>query len=122
MGYESRIYVVEKSTHSWRDDGKVYASVIAMVNMCKCYPLSDILRNKPSTNCYIYNPGSDEEVVEDCYGKPLTECSVSEAIKALKKVTADDDWWRYDILLATLKEVERLVGNAENIVVLHYGY
>jgi hypothetical protein len=123
MGYESRIYVAEKyNTPSWNDDGTVYADVIAEVDLSKCYPLSDILRYKPATNCYFYTPGSADPVREDCYGKPLTECTVHEAIAIIEKVMETCDYWRLNVLLATLREIDRFINNCDNFVVLHYGY
>jgi hypothetical protein len=119
MGYESKIYVVEKSRHSWRDDGMVYGSVVAMVDMCKCYPLSDYLRRSPATNCYIYADDGDTEITEDRYGQALTETSIADTIEHLEKVMVSDYYWRYDLLLSVLKEVNEYDGR---IVVLHYGY
>lgn len=120
MGYESKIYVVKKSNFSCREDGKVYAEVIAMVDMCKCYDISDILRNKPATDCYIYAEDHDTQVVEDRYGEPLTEAPLCEAIKIVERAMQKDDYWRYNILLSTLKAFE--IYDCMNIAVLHYGY
>lgn len=49
MGYESKIYIVEKR-HKDLDlykDGRSYTRVIAMFDVCKFNPLSDALRKKP---------------------------------------------------------------------------
>lgn len=124
MGYESKIYIVKKSSYAWGDDGKKYAEKIAMIDMCKCYELSGILRNKPETDCYIYADDGDTEIITDCYGEPLTETPVYEALQIVKKVIAETPWeyWRYNVLLATLQSVYDFVGKDEDFVILHYGY
>lgn len=124
MGYESKLYIVKKSRFSWEDDGKKYATVIAMIDMCKVYELSGILRNKPETDCYIYSDDGNTQIVEDRYGKPLTETPIYEALQIVKDVIAKTPWeyWRYNVLLATLQSIYDFVGKDEDFVVLHYGY
>jgi hypothetical protein len=122
MGYESRIYVVEKFDTIDDESNKRYARVIASVEMCKAYGLSDELRNCPETDCYFYELGGDDPVIEDCYGKPLTEATISQTIKFLIGAMAHDDYdyWRYNVLLGTLKSFEKY--EHPNLVVLHYGH
>lgn len=125
MGYESRIYIVEKSSRSWSDDnGRKYASQIARIDMSKCYELSDILRNKPATECYIYADDGDTQIVEDCYGNPLTETPLKEALQIVNQVIAKTpyEYWRYQVLRSTLQSIYDYVGNDTQFVVLHYGY
>lgn len=125
MGYESKIYIVNKSGWSWEEDDKVYAETIASIDMSKAYELSDILRYKPATDCYIYADDGNTKILEDCYGKPLTETPLEEALKIVKDIVLKDPhgYWRYRILLATLQSVYNCMeGYDENIVVLHYGY
>ena len=125
MGYESRIYVVEKSNYSWHDDdGKRYAHEIAKIEMCKCYALSDILRNKPATECYIYADDGNTRIEKDCYGQTMTETPLGEAIKIVQDVIEKlpYDYWRYHVLLATLKSIYDFVGDSDSYAVLHYGY
>lgn len=124
MGYESKIYIVEKYNFSWKDDGKRCAREIAIIDMCKCYPLSDILRNKQKTDCYIYADDGNTEILEDRYGEELTETPLHEAIQIVENVIANEPWgyWRYSVLLATLRAIYDFVGDDENFVVLHYGY
>lgn len=124
MGYESRIYIVEKHRLSYYDDEKRYASVIAMIDMCKCYEISDILRNKPATDCYIYADDDNTRILEDRYDKPLTETPIYEAIQIVENAIEKTPWeyWRYNVLLATLQSVYDFVGKDEDFVILHYGY
>ena len=125
MGYESRIYVVEKSNLKWDDDnGKRYASEKARIDMSKCYELSGILRNKPATECYIYADDRNTHIEKDCYGMPLTETPLGEALEIVEDVIARTpyDYWMYDVLRATLQAIYDFVGDDERFVVLHYGY
>lgn len=124
MGYESRIYIVEKHHQSYYDDNKRYATQIARIDMSKCYALSDILRYKPRTDCYIYSDDGNTRILEDCYGKPLTETPIHEAIRIVEEAIEKTPWeyWKYNVLLATLQSVYDFVGKDEDFVVLHYGY
>ena len=123
MGYESKLYIVEKFDTMIYNDGKRYARVIAMFDMCKFYDLSDVLRHKPETDCYFYADDGNTRVLEDCYGKPLTEATIKSVIDVLEDIVADGEkYWRIFPLLATLKVIEEgRLGN-DDIVVLHYGY
>lgn len=46
MGYESRIYVVRKSTLSLDGDGKCWGEVVAMFNACKFPGLPEVFKQK----------------------------------------------------------------------------
>lgn len=122
MGYESRLYVVQKfDRSSFRDDGKCWADVIAVFNLSKVYSVSDIIRNKyPDTNCYLTEPGQDIEIVEDLYGSPLKEVPISDMINILENAIQKDDYRRFAPCLTLLKGFD--VSQWGNIVVLHYGY
>ena len=123
MGYESRIYIVEKFDTCSYDDGKCFAQVIAMFNMCKFYDLSGVLRYKPETDCYIYADDGNTRILEDCYGEPLKEATIESVIDTLEKIVANgEDYWRTFPLLSTLKSIKERIGNYDKIVVLHYGY
>lgn len=122
MGYESRVYIVEKTDVI--DVGMRYARMICAFDLGKCYPLSDTLRNKPKTDCYIYEYDGNTRVLEDCYGQALTESDLQTVIDILEKMT-EDNTYRYTLpLLEALKafEKQRQQGLWRNIAVLHYGY
>ena len=124
MGYESKLYIVQKRPIV-NEEEKTYAQVIAMFNMGKYYSLSDVLRNKPETNCYIYADDGNTKIVEDKYGKPLTESDIKTVIDILEKDIAEGECYRRILpLLLTLKvlEEQRKEGIWGDIVVLHYGY
>lgn len=124
MGYESKLYIVKKSRYA-DADGRRYAQVIAMFDVCKYYSLSDVLRNKPVTDCYIYADDGNTEITKDEYGKPLTESDLQTVIYIIEKDIAEgENYRRIFPLLSMLKAFEEQKNNGiwDNIVVLHYGY
>jgi hypothetical protein len=124
MGYESRLYVVQKM--GWTNEKKkTFAQVIAMFDLCQYYSLSDVLRNKPETNCYIFSDDGKSEITKDRYGMPLTESDVKTVIDILEKdIARGENYRRILPLLSTLKvfEKQQQEGLWDHIVVLHYGY
>lgn len=123
MGYESRIYIVRKT--SLKDDnlGKTWAEKIAMFDMCKYPNLADLMRHKPATDCYIYKDNSEAVLTEDVYGEPLTEASCSDVISVLEKDVANGEIYRRIFpLLAMLKSFEEHKEQWGKIAVLHCGH
>lgn len=124
MGYESKIYIVEKRTRfEWEE--KTYAQVIAMFDLCKCYSISNVLRNEPKTDCYFYADDGDTQILEDRYGSPLTETTPRFVIELLEDIIAEgEDYRRLFPLLSALKTIDEqmLNGRWSNIAVLHYGH
>lgn len=123
MGYESRLYIVEKFDTMIYDDKKRFARVISMFDMCKFPALANMFRYKPNTDCYIYADDGNTRVLKDCYGKPLTESTIESVIELLENEIANgENYWRIFPLLSTLKIMkERRLIN-DDIVILHYGY
>ena len=103
------------------DIKKSWGDTLARFDLGKVYHLSEILRNKSATKYYVYADDLDTRITEDRYGKPLTEVSVPEAIKALETAVASgEESFRIPLLIAALKAL-----NTEWIdcfAVLHYGY
>ena len=119
MGYESKLYIVTKYGPFPGED-KSYARVHAMFDMGKVYALSDVLREKPATDCYIFADDGDTKIEKDMYGQPLTEAKIKDVIRLVEQAMTSESWWKYSILLATLKELDSY--SISNMVVLHYGY
>lgn len=119
MGYESRIYVVEKSRLSPDDDGKRFAEVLAMFNACKFSGLPDVFKRK--TDCFIYADDDDTRIIEDQYGNELTEAPLADVIKFLEnEVQRGENYRRIKPLLSLLKGFD--MEQWDNLVCLHYGY
>ena len=118
MGYESKLYVVEESDFKIpSDDGKVWAQVIGMVDLCKCYPIAEIFTDE--ANGYIYAEDGNTRIEEDMYGSPLGVATLDEVIEKLKEIVKDTDYRRAKAALAFLKGVQKSMPDC---VVYHYGY
>ena len=125
MGYESKIIIVRKG-HLTNEDGMRYATKLVEFDLGKVYGLSDYLTHRPATDCYYYADDHNTQIVEDRYGKPLTECSVPDLIRIVEKVIATEEasgygaYWLYPILLATLKAFATY--HDDRLMCLHFGY
>lgn len=124
MGYESKLYIVEKGYHQ-DDDGRVYAQIISTFDMCKCYFLADVLTKEPKTNCYFYSDNGNDRVIEDKYGDALTETSVDTVINILEEaIEMGEEYRRIFPLLSMLKTFKEQQAENKwiNLAVLHYGH
>ena len=123
MAYESRIYIVRKTNSYDAEIKKVWAEEIAKFNMCKYSALADFMKSKPATDCYIFADVGETPIIEDEYGKPLTEASVTDVIAVLENDIANGkDYRRIFPLFATLKALDEHKLQWQNLAVLHYGY
>ena len=116
MGYESRLYIVEKSSNK-DDDGRVWAEVVAIFNLC----VVNININKyPDTNCYFYD--RDNKVIDDKYGDPLKEIPVPDMIQCIEESMKEDNgnYRRWQPCLQLLKGFDE--SQWSKLAVLHYGY
>ena len=119
MGYEIRIYVVEKSSLSPDDDGKRFAEVLAMFNACNFPGLPGVFKVK--TDCFIFADDGNTRIVKDRYGDELTEAPLSDVIKFLEnEVQRGETYRRIKPLLGLLKSFD--MEQWDNLVCLHYGY
>lgn len=122
MGYESKIYIGEKS--SMKDnDGMTYVQVIAMFDMCKMGNLINVFDRK--TDCYFYADDGNTKVLEDEYGDALTEAEIEDFIYVLEEaIDSGENYRRIFPLLSTLQTIyeQQKEGRWKNIVLLHYGY
>lgn len=122
MGYERKLYVVEKG-HAKNSDGMRYAHVVAMFDMCKVGFFGNVFEHK--TDCYFYADDGDTKVVKDRYGDDLKEATVKDVINVLEEaVKKGDEYRRIFPLLSALKTIDEQQkgGIWREIVVLHYGY
>lgn len=122
MGYESRLFVVEKGTPSMFDREKRYGEVIAIVNMCQLgngFAKRFLGGKYPPTDCYIYY--NDERSTEDRYGEPLIEIPLKDLIEYFEIAEEEDGHYRrHAPVLNLLKGFDR--SEWGDLVVLHYGY
>lgn len=125
MGYETRLYVVEKyssMTLKVKDEQYCYCDVIAQFDLCKLGVVnrhSTQFEQKKARN-YFYE--GDEVIIEDSYGDLLREYTIEEMIEMLSKI---ENYRRIAPCISMLKGFleEKAKGNfKDNLKVLAYGY
>lgn len=120
MGYESRLYVVNRRELKW--DGKplgIYRDMIAKFDM----------------SCVRWNPGhifttpidfpieydaNGNEVYDDIYGKRCGMASVSAVIAAVEALEEREHYRRFKPLLGFLKALDE--SEWDDLRVVHFGY
>ena len=118
MGYESKLYVVEKTKVPTHNDKYKYAQVIAMFDLCKVGLHRSQFRD---TEYAFYADDGNTLVTEDCYGDSIGELTISEMIKIIEEKQTDDPGYRrWKPCLALLKSFDE--NEWEGLAVLHYGY
>ena len=116
MGYEMKLYIVEESDFIIpSDNGKVWADVIAMIDICKCYEIVNAF--KTEAKGYMYADDGDTKIEIDCYEEPLKSASIDEVMNALNSVRKEYD--RAQIAYDILKSFKK---NRPNCVVYRFGY
>lgn len=123
MGYESKLYIVQKYDITDDEIGKKYAEVLAVFNMCKFPDLSDILTKQKETDCYIYADDGNTRIVEDKYDEKLTEASIPFVISTLEKILdGGENYRRIYPLLNALRAFDEQKDKWGELAVLNYGY
>ena len=130
MGYDSRIYIVHKSRYNTpmkiiiddEDYGeRVWGQVIASMDLGVYPTVSDFMRSKPETDCYIYAHDGNTIIVTDSYDKVMTECSIEELIEVVQKdIDRGEDYRRIFPLYGLLKGFN--TEQWDNLRVLHFGH
>lgn len=138
MGYETKLFIVEKNNRFFtnRKTGKkeksigeiingkemFYANLIASFDLRKCYSVSDVMRKYPDTDNFVFMDDGNTELIEDRYGEPLKEIPLADAVVILEEAASEDEYRRFAPCLALLKALEEDKNKWGEIVVLHYGY
>lgn len=123
MGYESRLYIVDKHKDMKNEDlGLVWSSVIAVYDLSKAGEnFVSKVRAFPDTDCYVYADDGNTQITEDCYGDKLKEIPLNEMIAILAyEIGANSYYRRFKPILALLMAFDP--KDWDNLVVLHYGY
>ena len=122
MGYESRLYIVEKTTQRNFDD-RQWARIIANIELGKVYPFSDWFRKQRETQCFFYDTDGNTEVFKDHCGDVLKETDLANTLLQLEKVSQADGYWRYKVAIDLITSIiNATTGYSENIAVLHFGH
>lgn len=122
MGYESRVYVVQKSEYL-----PEYANVIACVNMsCMGEEFHSLFKNDVNFNMSGIDKESCEPIKTDCYGKTLKYTSdIMSVISVLHKIYRETRYRRALLLMSVLDSI--VMNGVElwkdgEILLVHYGY
>ena len=116
MGYESKLYVVDK--HDWKWCEEKWGEVIASFDLCRV-PIN--FAHYPATDCYIFSDDGNTKITEDKYGSPLREIPINELINMIENAIKETDYYRrYQPCLSLLKGFNP--KDWENLIVLHYGH
>ena len=121
MGYESRIFVMERKENTFPNGNKyVCAEKIAMVNMCQMRYDSGFYKlfTKP-IDYKIFIDGETETDV-DCYGEHLNYAPVDRVIEWLEREIAEYKYRRLSPLLGLLKGFDQ--SEWAELQAVHYGY
>ena len=121
MGYESKIYIVNKSNSRIGNDTKLYAQVVVMFDLCKmgCSNGFHKLFDK-ETDCYFYADNGDTQVLEDRYGDTIKECNIEDLKEWLKEQVKKSDYRRIKPFYNLVKSFNK--KDWQNLAILHYGY
>lgn len=119
MGYESKLYVVEKTTMSNKNH-MFYGIVVAMFDLSKVYYVSYRIKKYPYTNTVFFSDDGDTEITEDRYGERLKEIPLKDMIAILREASANSNYRRYKPALALLESFDD--PQWKDIVALHYGH
>lgn len=122
MGYESRVFVVNRSEHKGYGDGKsyVYAEKIADIKMSKMYDgFTDLFDKEVDYKLYI--DSGNESTKIDKYGDVITCTDCKTVIEYLENLIAKgENYRRIFLLLGLLKGINE--EQWEEIQIVHYGY
>lgn len=130
MGYESKIYIVERHDAPWWDTG-ASAEVIANFDLCNMGYSNTEFYNafKTETDYGLYMPTCDAEgnevmdyVYKDCYGAHLKSGTLEDVLRALEICEERDHYRRLPPVIAALKQFIAEKDEWGDLQVVHYGY
>ena len=121
MGYESRVFVVDRNEIKHNDGtAYVYAEKIADIKMsCMHNGFTNLFNKKVDYELYIDN--GDESTQTDKYGEVMSYTDCKTVIDYLEKLMADgENYRRLNLLLGLLKGIDE--SQWSEIQIVHYGY
>ena len=119
MGYERKLYVIEKGITKGLC-GKIYGMHVAAFEMGRVDEMVEMIKKYPYTNTFFFADDGNTEVTSDAYGEPLTEIPVKDMANIIRELSKQDVYRRYKPVLAFLDTIDE--SEWHNIVVLHYGH
>jgi hypothetical protein len=120
MGYESRIYVIDKCEHeSLKHGDKFWGEIVGSFDLSRVHgQVLDAISKYPKSNCYIFAEG--DERTTDMYGDEFTEIPLEDMIEILEDAEVADHYRRYLPCIGMLKGFRK--KDWGNLVVIHFGY
>lgn len=117
MGYENRLYIVEKYRHS------DYAEIIARYDCSEMWSKNECekLFDKPFKGT-IYMDDGDEPIKEDWYGDSLKYAEFPDVIEWLENEIKKNDYRRLSPLLSLLKGFDLSKWGDGEMQIVHFGY
>jgi hypothetical protein len=109
MGYEVKMYIIEKSDQKSHRSGLYWASVIGMVDLCKVGhhgKVSDLIK-KQDAEVYFYAEDGNTEVTVDRYDEPLRVLDPGVVLAAMMHDHAQDPYRRYAVAIPMLRDPYR---------------
>ena len=139
MGYESKVYIVERHEHNKTVGGEpidppiINSIVLASYDLCKMggMDFAPEFYNafKKEIDYKLWLPSFDDygnettaDVDEDCYGEHMKSANIDELIEALKVCEQRDHYRRIPPLVAMLEAFAAEKDEWNELQVVHYGY
>ena len=125
MGYESKIFVIEKSSYADIKEKLHFAPCIAMFDLGKMNyagAFHKLFTSETARNTMYYIYEGNEGLIKDCYDHELTEATLPETIEALEKDLSVDYYRRISPVVTALKAYNDNQKDWGELAVLHYGY
>lgn len=119
MGYESRIYIVNRNVLDFwnKENPLIFGEDIASFELCSVpYEFTDIFTKPIDFSLYV----DEEETVEDKYGKHCNMARINTVVEALEKFEAEDHYRRYRPVISLLKGFDE--SEWDDLWVVHYGH
>lgn len=124
MGYESRIFIVNRFTIDFEDRVDICAEKIADIKLGKMYSGFRYIFNK-KIDYSIYVDSADYDTNIDKYGEKLKYASISDVISYLENLMKSEDY-KVNPHRRIMPLYSLLKGFNENewhdLQVVHYGY
>lgn len=126
MGYESKLYIVDKHEHRDNNGEPIwtYLEKIAEFYMSGVdQEFRDVFHgNTVDDGWELYANDENTLIKEDKYGKKLTYASIDDVLSVAEECENHCHYRRYVPLISFLKSIVENKDNWVDVIVIHYGY
>ena len=122
MGYESRVYVIERKEYV-SPSGKpfVFGSEVACFHMCVMgKSFVDLFEDEIDYDLYFSNSSGEETTRKDFYGAVCKHASIGTVREWLRNQVEVNDYRRLRPLLGFLESIDE--SEWDELQVVHFGY